>query len=378
LAAKTVRARAGRNDAPQKHRYSNSESEIFEMPRREAAPAQFMFLDQCAVIAAGVLDMPRAMDAVGEAFGLYAEQQCRQPHKVVLRQEDNAECEEYGRINGLCASLGRPVRALGMKWIASFPQNRDRGLPRASALLILNSPETGFPIAIMDGTVISAMRTGAVTALGARFLAPRPARKIGIIGAGVQARTQILGLKTALPEVEEIAVYNRTRRHADLLAEECWERWAIEIVPVNTAQQALRDADVALTITTAGEPVMLARHINPGALTVQLSGHECEFELISQCKKIVTDDWEVLKHRGIMSPALMYAQGLLADVDIYASLGELILGLKPGREDSNERIHFAHMGMGIADVALGSSVYERALEKGLGECRVLWNEPLWA
>jgi ornithine cyclodeaminase len=122
---------------------------------------------------------------------------------------------------------------------------------------------------------------------------------------------------------------------------------------------------------------MLARDIKPGALTIQLSGHECDFELISQCSKIVADDWDVIKHRGIITPALMYAQGLLRDEDIYASLGELVLGLKPGREDDAERIHFAHMGMGIADVALGFSIYERAIENGIGERLALWKEPLW-
>jgi ornithine cyclodeaminase len=198
-----------------------------------------------------------------------------------------------------------------------------------------------------------------------------------MIGAGAQARTQILGLCTALPGLEEIAVYNRTPEHADFLAQECRERWGAPVRSVGTIKQALADADVALTITTSLEPVMLARDIKPGALTIQLSGHECDFGLISQCSKIVTDDWDVIKHRGIITPALMYVQGLLRDEDIYASLGELVLGLKPGRENDSERIHFAHMGMGIADVALGFSVYERAIENGIGERLTLWKEPLW-
>ncbi len=351
-----------------------------EQRQTPAAPAaaEFLYLDQSAVVAAGVLDMPAAMEAVGDAFAQYDLGRCKQPYKVVLRNGEDAACEEFGRFNGLFAIIGDPPAAMGMKWIGSFPHNRDRGLPRASALVILNSPETGFPIAIMDATLISAVRTGAVTALGSMFLAPKGAQKIGVVGAGVQARTQILGLITALPTVKQVAIYNRTQEHAELLAEECARRWNAPTVVANSIEEALSDADVTLTITTALKPIVSGKHIKPGALTIQLAGHECEFDLIQQCTKIVVDDWEVLKHRGIISPAVMHAQGLLDDSAIYATLGELIRGKKAGRESDSERIHFAHMGMGIADVALAFSVYRRARAMGLGQTLNLWNEPLWS
>jgi ornithine cyclodeaminase/alanine dehydrogenase-like protein (mu-crystallin family) len=339
--------------------------------------ASFLYLDQRAVLDAGVLDMATAMEVVSEAFALHSMGKCHQPHKVVLRDGEDADCEQYGRVNGLFAMIGSPARALGMKWIASFPHNRDRGLPRASALIILNSPENGFPIAVMDGTIISAVRTGAVTALGAQYLAPKGTRKIGIVGAGVQARTQILGLISAIP-VEEIAVYNRTRSHAEELAIECQHRWGAPVRTVNSVKDAFEDADIALTVTTALEPIIPACYIKPGALSIQLSGHECDFDVIRQCGKLVTDDWDVLKHRGIITPAVMHAQGLLSDDDIYANLGDLIVKRKPGRESESERIHFAHMGMGIADIALASSVYQRASRTGAGTKLSLWNEPLWA
>jgi ornithine cyclodeaminase len=338
---------------------------------------EFLYLDQEAVLEAGLLDMPRAMEVVGCAQALFVQGQVRHPHKVVLRQGDTAESEEQGRFNALFASIGGPVRAMGMKWIGSFPANRERGLPRASALIILNSPETGMPVAVMDGTLISAMRTGAMTALGVRCLAPRKTRKIGMIGAGVQSRTQILGLFTALPEVEEIALVNRELAKAEAVADECRKLWGAPVQAVETIDEALADADVALTVTTAHEPLMFARQIKPGALTVQLAGHECEFAVIQQCRKIVTDDWDVVKHRGIMTPAIMHQQGLLADSDIHANIGELILEIKPGRENDDERIHYAHMGMGVDDVALAWSVYQTARQRGLGIRLPLWREPLW-
>jgi N-[(2S)-2-amino-2-carboxyethyl]-L-glutamate dehydrogenase len=338
---------------------------------------EFLYLDQSAVLSAGVLDMPRAMRVVGEALAQFSAGTCRQPHKVVLRSDDSPSSEDLGRYNGLFASVGVPARAVGMKWIASFPANRSRGLPRASALAILNHPDNGLPAAVMDATLLSAVRTGAVTALGARHLAPRKTRKVGVVGAGVQAHTQILGLFSCLPNVEEIAVWNRTPERAEVLAGECRERWQAPMRLAPSAGAALADADVALTITTSSHPLMRACHIKPGALTIQLSGHECEFEVINQCGKIVTDDWEVLKHRGIITPAIMHAQGLLDDDRIYASLGEILLGRKPGREDDSERIHFAHMGMGICDVALAWDVYRTACSQGLGQVLKLWDAPLW-
>jgi N-[(2S)-2-amino-2-carboxyethyl]-L-glutamate dehydrogenase len=321
--------------------------------------------------------MKRAMDVLSRALALLEEDRCHQPHKVVLRKAEQVTAEECGRFNALFAWMEGPRPAVGMKWIGSFPANRSKGLPRASALIILNSPDSGLPVAVMDGTLISAVRTGAITALGGRYLAPRGTRKIGMIGAGVQAHTQVLGLMTALPQIEQIAVVNRCSEQAETLAEDCRSRWNAPVNPVSTIREALADADVALTVTTSLEPLMKREHIKPGALTIQLSGHECEFEVIQECQKIVVDNWEGVKHRGIISPAVMHSQGLLRDRDIYANLGELVLGRKPGRESDQERIHFAHMGMGIADVALGWEVYREASNHGLGQYLKLWEEPLW-
>jgi ornithine cyclodeaminase/alanine dehydrogenase-like protein (mu-crystallin family) len=337
----------------------------------------FLYLDQQAVLDAGVLDMTRAMHVVGRAMAAYEDGQVHQPSKVVLRKGNDTQSEVNGRINGLCAFVNHETPSMGMKWVASFPRNRERGLPRASALIILNSHDTGFPIALMDGTIISAMRTGACTGLGAKFLAPCKARKIGMVGAGVQARTQLLGLYTALPQVEQIAVWNRTPEHGDLLVDECRRRWNAPVARTETIAEALSDADVVLTITTADEPIIAARFIKPGALTIQLSGHECEFELVQQCSKIVVNNWGACKHRGIRTPAVMYQQGLLRDEDIYCSLGDLLLGRKPGRENEDERIHFSPDGMGATDVALAFDVYQRARSLSVGQQLRLWDEPLW-
>jgi N-[(2S)-2-amino-2-carboxyethyl]-L-glutamate dehydrogenase len=338
---------------------------------------EFLYLDQEAVLGADVLDMRRAMKVVGEAQARFAKGEVREPPKIVLRNADTAESENQGRFNGLAASIGAPERsAIGMKWIASFPANRRLGSPRASALIILNCPQTGVPLAVMDAGLISAMRTGAMTGLGARYLAPRQTRKIGIVGAGLQSRTQILGLWTERPDVEEMALFGRQISSAEAVAEDCRRRWGAPVHAVETIEDALRDADVALTVTTAQEPLIRAQQVKPGALTIRLAGHECEFAVIQQSEKIVVDDWETVKQRGIMTPAVMHRQGLLRDEDVHANLGELILGTKMGRE-SDEQIHYCHMGMAVNDVALAWAVYQTACERNLGRNLPLWKEPLW-
>src|SRR5262249_28186853 len=144
----------------------NGDSPV-SLPQRSRA-VTFLYLDQAAVLEAGVLDMSRAMEVAAQALAAHELGKVRQPSKMVLRKGEDARSEVNGRINGLSAFLDGPVPSMGMKWVASFPKNRQQGLPRASALIILNSPETGFPMALMDGTIISAMRTGACTGLGAR------------------------------------------------------------------------------------------------------------------------------------------------------------------------------------------------------------------
>ena len=339
--------------------------------------AEFLYLDQAAVLRANILDMPQAIGVISDALCLLETGKCVQPFKVVLRDGDDARSEESGRFNGLCASIKGANPAVGIKWIGSYPANRATGLPRASALIILNSPVTGLPIAIIDGTLVSAMRTGAITALGARLLAPRASRKAAVIGGGVQARAQILGLLTGLPELQEISVYCRRRGQAETLRLDCQKFFAAPIAIADSVSAAISNADVVVTITTATEPLIHAVDVKRSALTIQMSGHECDFDVIRQCRKIVTDNWEAMKHRGIITPALMHAQGLLKDHDLYATLGELILGRKPGRENEDERIHFAHMGMGVEDISLASAVYRTACDLGLGQRLKLWDTPLW-
>ena len=139
----------------------------------------------------------------------------------------------------------------------------------------------------------------------------------------------------------------------------------------------MRGLDLALVATTAHQPLMKGEWLSPGMLTIQFSGHECDFEVIRRARKLVCDQWETVKHRGITTPAIMHNQGLLDDSSIYADLGEIVTGKKPGRETPDELIHFAAIGLGVNDVAVASMVFDTATKKGIGTPLSLWKSPMW-
>ena len=344
-----------------------------------SAPGQFVYLDQQDVIDAGVLDMSKAMERLEVALSLMERREVVDPPKSVLRWSEDPDQEAVrGRVNFLAAYIGGDIDALGMKWIGSFPTNREKGLPRASALIILNDPTTGFPIALLEGSLISAVRTGAITGIAAKYLARADTSSVGIIGTGVQSRTQLLALCAVLGDIQEVRVWNRTRERAEQFAAQMSDRTGKRITVVDSAEMAVRGTDLALVATTAQEPLMLGAWLAPGMLSVQFSGHECDFDTVLRAQKIVCDDWETVKHRGITTPAVMHKLGKLEDSRIHANLGEIVTGQKAGRENRDEHIHFAAIGLGVSDVALASLVLENAVARGLGTPLSLWESPLWA
>ena len=183
-------------------------------------PVDFLFLSQDDVVEAGGTDMPAVIDVVEGAFRLKAEGQVMNPNKVMLTWSDEPGTQElHGRIMAMPAWVGGEWDVAGLKWIPSVPANLGRGLPRANAIVLLSDRETGLPVAVLDGTVISAMRTGAVTGVAIRHLA-RPMRRAGLLGAGVLTRTQLMALAATRPGLEIARVYDpNVARTEALLAE---------------------------------------------------------------------------------------------------------------------------------------------------------------
>ena len=331
---------------------------------------EFLYLNRADVRATGV-DMPLALEAVEDSFRLVHRGQVILPHKVVLDMDER----ERGRSNAMPAYVGGDYDVFGIKWLAGFPKNPLRyNLPRATGFYILNNAQSGTPLAVMDCTLLSAMRTGAVTGVGAKYLARGDSRAVAMIGAGVQSRTQLAALKSVLPALEELRVYDIRPQAAQDYATEMSRKHNLTARAVGTAEEAVRDADVVVTVTVADEPIVQDGWMRPGSLFAAVGSYqEEEFAVVEHSDKIVVDRLEDVLHRATPVIALMVSQGLIAEQDI-TELGAIVDGQAPGRETPLERIFFSPIGMGTADACLCYRVYQLALAKGIGKRMELWGD----
>ncbi len=342
---------------------------------------EVLWLSQEEVIAAGGQDMARIVEDVEEVFRLHGRQEFALPLKVSLEWTWQEPPPNFQRnhVNMMSGYVGGRFDAAGFKAIASFPQNPFKhNLPRASALVVIYDTELGLPLAVMDGTLISTMRTGAASAVGAKYLAREDVTLAGLIGAGVQGRTQLMALKVTRPGLERVLVYDLHRERAEAFAQEMGQRLELDIQVVDSAEEAVRPAEILVTATTnVGEPIVKQGWLAPGSYYAHVSGYECEYEVIRQADKFLVDDWELVKHRMYSTVALMWRDGEFADEDVYAELGRVVTGEKPGRESEQEFIIFSPIGLALHDVAVGHTIYRTAKARGLGQAVTLWDSPAW-
>jgi ornithine cyclodeaminase/alanine dehydrogenase len=255
------------------------------------------------------------------------------------------------------------VGAAGCKWVSGYPENYKKNLPYINGLLILNDPETGVPLSVMDCIWITAMRTGAATAVAAKYLANLDSKAIGILGCGVQGRTNLEALKIILPELSVVKAFDISTDAVKSYAEEMGTKTGLDIKIVETPQEAVEDSDVIVTagpILKEPNPAIEFDWLKPGvfASPVDFDSYfkKSAFE---GCEKFVTDD----KEQCLYYKSLGYFQHLS---EIYADLGEIAAGLKPGREKRGERIICANLGLAMDDMVTAIKIYKRAVENNIG------------
>lgn len=335
---------------------------------------EVLVLDKQDVIAAGGDDIGLAVSAVEHVFACHARGETVLPPKTVLRWGGTESEAQHGRINAMPGYVGGRYNMAGIKWIGSHPPNLKKGLPRASGIVILNDPETKFPVAIMEASVISAMRTGAVTGVAAKYLSREDSTRIGVIGAGVQSRTQIRAVCHVRPGIRDVRVYDLDAERCRWFAEEMRSLLGISVQPVSTAQEAAEGVDILITATTADKPIVKDEWVRQGAFYSQVGGYEAEIELLLNSEKLVVDDWEEVMHRGIATPYQAAAAGRYGKDRLHGELGEVVIGKKPGRQTADERIFFNSVGMGTEDVAFATDILRNAQSKGIGRKISLWPE----
>ena len=321
------------------------------------------WLSQEDLLQAGCLDFRLAMDAAEGAMLAHRNGDVVFPEKIVQIFDD----ETQERINCLPATL-LAERVCGMKWVSVFPGNVACGRQNLTAVYVLSEIEHGFPFAVMEGTLASNVRVGAMAALAARYFAPEDARVIGFIGSGEQAKMNLLAMKTVRPSLSECRVSAKTveeerqfvRELSPLLPD-------MELAVANTdSAWAMGEADILVTATSAQAPLLKADWMKPGSFYNHVGGWEDEYAVAEQCDKIVCDDWETVKHRT-QTLSRMYKDGALADAQIAGNLVEFVAGDKPGRENDEERVYFDAVGLAYVDVAIALAMYRRAVDAGKGQ-----------
>ena len=248
----------------------------------------------------------------------------------------------------------------GLKWVSGYPSNRALGLPQILGVMIVNDMETGVPLAVMDCRWITAVRTAAVTAVTAKFCARKDSETLGIVGCGVQGRMNLLALKEVVPSIERVKIYDIRKEAMERYESDLSGKAGVDITICDGVEPVARGSDILLTATQRlKEPLIRDEWFEAGCLGFGLEASRAwHGDTILNVDKFITDSWEQTVH--------FEEQGAFPDglPELYAELGEVACGAKPGRESDEERILAINIGLALEDVIVANRIYEVARERG--------------
>lgn len=305
------------------------------------------------------------MAAIEDGFRSHAAGDFVQPLKPYLRSPLAPHIAD--RIIAMPAWIGGEQPMSGLKWIGSKHDNPARhGMERASAVIILNDPETNYPVAIMEGGLISAMRTAAVTGVATRHLAQQGFAEAAIIGCGPIAERQAQMLVEQFPAVRTLRLFDLNKGAAEALSARLRERApAISVNVVASAEAAVRDCPVVITCTVTDTPYLAFDWLSKGTFLANVSIMDVERDVFLKVDKVVVDDWDQSnREKKIIN--LLVESGEFSRERLHAELGEIVVGRKPGREHDDEIILLNPMGMAIDDIACAKAVFRLAEDRGVG------------
>lgn len=267
-----------------------------------------------------------------------------------------------GKAYALPARVGGTYNAAGVKWTAHRPQRPD-ALPAALALTLINDAQSGIPRGLLASGALTAARTAAVSALALQLAAPRPVKRVLLLGAGLHAQAHLRMLQQLFPQLEQIGVWNRSPFKLSALRE----------VQIETdLQLALAQPyDAVLTCTSADQPIVDAAAVRPGRIIVQVGYHEVSFAAIKASSKVVVDAWGDFARRSAKSLFQMFRAGEFSEQDVAADLTALLLdNWRPQPDDS---VYFSSFGLNVFDIALAARVLQAAEHDELGSLQSLFS-----
>ena len=368
----------------------------------------FLYLSEEDMIRAGVTDMAACVNTMEEMFALlyHGDYRMAGPSNnshgsVVVFPEDSPfpdmpKPTPDRRFMAMPAYLGGRFKTAGMKWYGSNIANRDKGLPRSILTFVLNDADTGAPLAFMSANLLSAYRTGAVPGVGARHLARKDSKVVGILGPGVMARTSLAAFMAVCPQIDTVRVKGRGEKSLAT-----FQQWITETYPqittiqvVDTLEEVVRNADI-VTFCQSGAigdpsiyPVVKREWVSPGTFLSMPSLTNIDEGMEAPEIRKVLDNPGLYEawyeenpkpvHRNVPVVGIRFLdlidEGRITH-DQIEDLGKIVAGEAPGRRNYDEIIIMSVGGMPVEDVAWGTVVYRNALEKGIGVSLNLWEQP---
>ncbi len=308
-----------------------------------------------------LLSMRDIITAVEEAFRAYGKGSSKLAPvtDIILEKYDGEQEIKSGYVEDYC---------IGTKVITYYKDNRARyGLPTLWGIIVLNDLKDGRPLAIVDGTYITASRTGAAGAVAAKYLARSNSEKVAVIGAGTQGRFQVSALNEIV-SISSVKVYDHHSHNAANYVKEMTSLYSFKIEQAESAEQAVRDADIVITATPSTKPIVLNEWLKAGvhvnAIGADAPGkQELDTAIVARAK-VVVDSLPQCMERGEIQTALKL--GLMRKEAIYAELSEIVLGRKPGRVGPEETTLFDSTGIAVQDITTAYTVFQLAKEKEVG------------
>ena len=309
---------------------------------------------------ARLVDLRVAIRVVNGAFKAMARGKTSMPPKIYLSLPD-------GDFRTMPAWLAQPARC-GMKWVNVHPNNRRLKLPTVMAMILINDPKTGFPLALIDGLLITKLRTAAAGAVAAQALARRDSTVAGLVGCGAQADTQVLALAEVV-RLLRVKVWGFLPQEAQRFCARMRRSMPhVVFEPVVTVERCVRDSDIVVTMTPSRRPLVkrawLADGTHINAMGADAPGkQELEPRILNEAMVVVDEEAQAI-HGGELNVPV--ARGQFRPQQIRANLGEVLLGRKRGRSSSAELTVFDSTGLAVHDIALADTVVRRAIRQGIG------------
>jgi 2,3-diaminopropionate biosynthesis protein SbnB len=326
---------------------------------------RMLYLSRRDVGAVGGAQSDLYVQALRSALMAHAAGTTVQPLKPYLRT-NATDGHIADRIIAMPAHISEPGIS-GLKWIGSKHDNPDAvGLERASAVIVLNDPHTNYPIGILEGSLISAWRTAAVTCLAAEHLAREDFTDVTLVGCGMIGRTQIAALLEQFEQIGTIHLFDVRPDAARDLAELLnTQRGDIAVRVAVSAEEAVRAGEVVVACTLTDRPYIPLAWLEPGTLVCNVSIMDVHKDVFLGADKVVVDDWEQ-SNREKKLINQMVLDGSFSREQLHAELGEVVSGRRAGREDDDEIILLNPMGIAVEDIACAAEVYLRAKQQGIG------------